>query len=188
MEKVQGHPKNLAWSGGPLHVECEHGVDLWNNGGKHIRENVVAIKAVLFKDEIYVMTPRIKRGVLATLWLMIRGRQGVELEAFPSVTAHALGDCEALQNAVDCYLDHLGNVWVLDSGIIETVESPRCTCPPKVVVINLALRKLTKRIKLTSMVEVTSQLQNIVVEYEIGGKIFVYVYCFYLVNIITEFY
>lgn len=55
---VGGHPKNVAWSGGPLHCECEHGVDFWAHGGKHIKDNVIAIKAVSFNDNIYIITPR----------------------------------------------------------------------------------------------------------------------------------
>ncbi|KPJ02794.1 Protein yellow [Papilio xuthus] len=167
--EIRGHPKNVAWSGGPLHCECEHGVDFWAHGGKYIKDNVIAIKAVSFNDNIYVITPRLKRGVQATVWQIIKGRHGVELDAFPSITDHALADCDAIQNAVDCHLDHLGNLWVLDSGIVDTIDNPRCTCPPKVVVINVVLKKVTKTIKLTSTVEPMSQLQNIVVEYTITG-------------------
>ncbi|CAH2037594.1 unnamed protein product, partial [Iphiclides podalirius] len=175
VRELQAHPKNLAWSGGPLHCECEHGVDLWTNAGKYVKDNVIAMKAVSFNDDIYLITPRLKRGVLATVWLIVRGRRGVELEPFPSVSAHALADCDALQNAVDCHLDHLGNLWILDTGIVETVESPRCTCPPKIVVFNVILKKMTKVVKLSSIVEATSQLQNIAVEYGIGGKVFAYI-------------
>ncbi|XP_068632006.1 uncharacterized protein [Battus philenor] len=215
INKLDAHPKNLAWSGGPLHCECEHGIDLWTHAGKYIKDNVIAIKAVSFNDDIYVITPRLKRGVLATLWRVIRGRKGVELEAFPSMSAHKQGDCDALQNAVDFHLDHLvereqivkamrayffsddvgavspkasftassvlssrsgrGNLWILDSGIVETMDYPRCTCPPKAMVINVILKKITKSIQLSSIVDATSQLQNIVVEYSIGGTAFVYI-------------
>lgn len=53
-----GCPKNLAWNGGPLHLQCEHGLDLWIRTGEYVKDNVIAIKAVTFKDEIYVITPR----------------------------------------------------------------------------------------------------------------------------------
>lgn len=52
------HPKNLAWNGGPLCLKCEHGVDLWSKTGKFVRDNVIAIKAVTYADNIYVITPR----------------------------------------------------------------------------------------------------------------------------------
>ncbi|XP_072931547.1 uncharacterized protein [Epargyreus clarus] len=172
---IDGHTNNLAWSGGPLHIECEHSAELWTKTGQYIRENVIATKAFSFKDDIYVITPRLKSGVLATVWLVVRGRRGVELQPFPNIATHTLADCAALQNAVDFQFDHLGNLWVLDIGIIETAQSPRCTCPPKIVVISSTLGKVTKHIELSSLTEPTSQLQNLVIEYGLGGKTYVYV-------------
>lgn len=48
-----------------------------------------------------------KRGVLATVWLVVRGSHGVELQPFPELRHHEVYDCSAIQNAVDFYLDHL---------------------------------------------------------------------------------
>ena len=48
-----------------------------------------------------------KQGVLATLWLIIRDKSGVELQPYPELRDHKLSDCNAIQNAVDFYLDHL---------------------------------------------------------------------------------
>ncbi|KAJ8728128.1 hypothetical protein PYW08_016513 [Mythimna loreyi] len=168
-----GHPKNLVWNGGPLHLQCESGSDLWMTN-RHVKENVIAVKTVPYQDEIYIITPRMKPGVLATLWLIIRTKNGVELQPYPELRDHKISDCNAIQNAVDFYLDHLGKLWVLDTGVIDTLANPRCTCPPKVVVINLLLGKLIKRIDISSLLEPTSLLQNIVVEYGIGGKTFIY--------------
>lgn len=53
-----GHPKNLAWNGGPLHLNCEHGVDLWSKSGLYVKQNVIAIKALTYKEDIFVITPR----------------------------------------------------------------------------------------------------------------------------------
>ncbi|KAI5651846.1 major royal jelly protein domain-containing protein [Phthorimaea operculella] len=167
-----GHPHNIAWSGGPLHLECEHSAFL-THSPKCVRENVIVTKAVTFKEKIYVISPRWKRGVLATVWLVVHGRRGVELQAFPSERDHRLEDCKAVQNAVDFYLDPFGNLWILDTGVVETLDRPRCTCPPKVVVINIPRRKVTRLVTLTA-VEPTSLLQNIVVEYE-WGKSFIYI-------------
>lgn len=48
-----------------------------------------------------------KHGVLATVWLIVRGPDGVELQAFPELRSHEIYDCSGIQNAVDAYLDHL---------------------------------------------------------------------------------
>ncbi|XP_035432240.1 uncharacterized protein LOC118264030 isoform X1 [Spodoptera frugiperda] len=169
-----GHnTKNLAWNGGPVNLQCEFGPDLWTNG--YVKENVIAVKALQFQDNIYVITPRMKQDVLATLWLIIRDKNGVELQPYPELRDHKLTDCNAIQNAVDFYLDHLGKLWILDTGVIDTLANPKCTCPPKVVVINLLFGKLVKRIDISSsLLEANSLLQTIVVEYDLGGNTFIY--------------
>ncbi|XP_030022184.2 uncharacterized protein LOC115441511 [Manduca sexta] len=167
-------PKNFAWNGGPSRLKCEHGSTFWMNNEPHLKDNVIAIKALMYMDDIYLLTPRMKHGVLSTVWLILR-EQRVELEPYPDLRSHNIGDCSAIQNAVDFYLDNLGNLWVLDTGIIDTLESPRCTCPPKVTVISILLGKITKRIDISVLAEPNSLLQNIVVEYGHVGKIFIYI-------------
>ncbi|XP_053607201.1 uncharacterized protein LOC128673414 [Plodia interpunctella] len=174
-EEGAGHPGNLVWSGGPVHMECEHSADYLTHSGQHVKDNVIAIKAVTYSDEVYVITPRFKRGVMATVWQVVRGRAGPELLAFPSLRPHTVGDCDAIQNAIDIHLDHIGILWILDSGTVESLESPRCTCPPKVVVVSILLRKVTRNIDLSSLTMSTSLLQSIVVEYELGAKPFIYI-------------
>ncbi|XP_026317825.1 major royal jelly protein 2-like [Hyposmocoma kahamanoa] len=169
-----GFPRNLAWTGGPVHTECEHSAKTLISSGQYIKDNVVATKAVTFNDDVYILTPRFKSGVLSTIWLIVRGRRCVELQPFPEQHSHSLGDCNQIQNAIDFYLDYLGNLWILDSGIVETSEHPRCTCRPKVVVLSILLKKFTKQIQLSGLVVQTSNLQNIVVEHAFGGP-FVYI-------------
>ncbi|KAI8435952.1 hypothetical protein MSG28_004118 [Choristoneura fumiferana] len=169
------HPQDLAWYGGPWHLGCEHGAHLLTNSGQYIKDNAIAIKAVSFNDEIYVITPRLKHGVLATVWRVVRERSGPELEPYPSLAAHAVGDCYGIQNAVDFHLDYLGNLWVLDSGVVDALDSPHCTCKPKVVVISTILRKITKRLDLSSLTDSSSLLQYVVSEYVFGGKPFIYI-------------
>lgn len=52
------HSNDLAWSGGPLHLECEHNAQPFTGSGQFVKENVIAIKAVSFREDIYVLTPR----------------------------------------------------------------------------------------------------------------------------------
>ncbi|KAM3964372.1 uncharacterized protein ACR2FA_001346 [Aphomia sociella] len=175
LEFVSSHPNNLAWNGGPVHSECEHGADFLTGSGQYIRDNVVVTKAVTYGDEIYVISPRFMRGVISSMWLLVRGRRGPELQAYPTLGHNKIGDCQGIQNSVDVHLDHLGNLWILDSGVIETLESPRCVCPPKVVIISTLLGKPTKHISLSSLADSSSLLQSIVVEYELGVKPYVYI-------------
>lgn len=48
-----------------------------------------------------------KHGVLATVWLLVRTKRGVELKPYPNLRDHKIADCGGIQNAVDIYLDHL---------------------------------------------------------------------------------
>ncbi|KAG7302683.1 hypothetical protein JYU34_012634 [Plutella xylostella] len=169
-----GH-RDMAWSGGPARLECDHAAEMFMLKGQHVKENVIAVKAIAYKDDVYVLTPRLKRGVLATIWLVVAASRGVELQPYPDLSSHAVGDCRKLQNAVDFYLDHFGNLWVLDSGIIETLGQPLCTCQPKVLVLSLLLHQTTRELDLAGLVQPASLLQGIVVEYGIDGKQFVYI-------------
>ncbi|XP_059047250.1 major royal jelly protein 5-like [Achroia grisella] len=175
LEIVLNHPNNLAWVGGPIHSECENGADFLIGSGQYIKEHVIVTKAVTFRDNIYVISPRFKHGILSTVWQLVAGRRGPELQAYPELSYNKIGDCNAIQNAVDEHLDHLGNLWILDTGVVEVLESPRCMCPPKVVVINTVLGKITKYMTLSSLTDLSVQLQSIVVEYELGLRPFVYI-------------
>lgn len=53
-----GFPRNLAWTGGPIHTECEHSAKILMTSGQYIRDNIVAVKAVMFNDDVYLLTPR----------------------------------------------------------------------------------------------------------------------------------
>ncbi|CAB3230098.1 unnamed protein product [Arctia plantaginis] len=172
---IDGHFRNLAWNGGPMHVQCEHGLDVWMKTGQYTKENVIATKAFIFQDEVYVITPRMKTGILATLWLIVQEKNGVELQPFPELRTHKQGDCSGIQNAVDFYLDHFSKLWILDSGVVDTLTAPKCTCPPKVIVVSMVLGKLVKIIDISSAWEPNSLLQNIVIEHTLAGKTFIYI-------------
>lgn len=55
---LSSYPKNLAWNGGPLHLQYEHGSEVLTKSKQHIKENVIAIKVISYMDEIYIITPR----------------------------------------------------------------------------------------------------------------------------------
>ncbi|XP_075973495.1 uncharacterized protein LOC142974831 isoform X2 [Anticarsia gemmatalis] len=116
-----------------------------------------------------------KPGVMATLWKIVQEKHRVELQPYPELRSHKMGDCSVIQNAVDFYLDHLSKLWILDSGTVDTLLTPQCTCPPKVVVLNMFFGKQVKTIDISSLSEPNSLLQNIAVEYTIVGKTFIYI-------------
>lgn len=89
-------------------------MQLWYLANRVFNRNSILLILFLFS--------RLKRGVLATVWQVIKGRNGVELDAFPSVTDHVLADCDAIQNAVDCHLDHLVSCYTITNFITSNLR------------------------------------------------------------------
>lgn len=66
------------------------------------------------------------------------------MSPFPSWSIQQEGSCSSLQSVVDLFLDPHGILWVLDNGIIDVLESPVNTCPPKIVAINARTGKVCR--------------------------------------------
>ena len=66
----------------------------------------------------------------------------LSLSAFPSWTLQEEGLCQSIQNAVDIFLDPQDILWILDTGIVSTLEEPIRKCPPKVVAISAKTGKV----------------------------------------------
>lgn len=64
-------------------------------------------------------------------------------------------------------------MWVLDVGIVHTLEQPIKRCPPKVVAINMKTGKVVKVIDLSELVEKSSILQYLTVDYDKEGRAYV---------------
>lgn len=71
-----------------------------------------------------------KTGILATLWLIVQEKNGVELQPFPELRMHKQGDCSGIQNAVDFYLDHFVSNFSLckDHTNIINAKVPQSIC------------------------------------------------------------
>lgn len=70
------------------------------------------------------------------------------------------------------FLTPQSKLWILDTGVVDSLTAPKCTCPPKVVVIGMILGRLVKTIDISSAWEPSSLLQNIIVEHTLAGKTF----------------
>jgi len=58
---------------------------------------------------------------------------------FPNLEKNVLNNQDAIINAVDIYMDQSGILWVLDTGIINTLEEKSKTeCSAKVLGIDYA--------------------------------------------------
>lgn len=64
-------------------------------------------------------------------------------------------------------------LWVLDVGIVNTLEQPVCRCSPKVMAIDVKSQKVVKVLDLSNLVLAESKLQYLTVDYDGAGGIFV---------------
>lgn len=162
--------QNLDWP-------CSISKSIYESSGRYIPRNVIATRVQIYKDEAIVAMPRYKSGVPFTLGVTsLRSKNcSPQISPFPCWPIQEEGNCEALQSAVDIVLDVQDILWVLDVGIVNTLEQPIRRCSPKVVAINVKSGKVVKVVDLGNLVSTNSRLQYLVVDYASDGQVFVYV-------------
>ncbi|CAH1116314.1 unnamed protein product [Phaedon cochleariae] len=167
----------IEWNGGHFDWPNDATKSIYKSSGRYCPKNIIATRAQIFKDDIFVALPRYKPGVpvtLARIGLKQRGCEPV-LQPFPCWASQEESDCNALISVVDMYLDENNILWVLDTGVVNSLECPIRRAPPKVVGINVLTGKKVKTLDLCGLVAQASRLQYVVVEYAPCGKPFVYV-------------
>ncbi|XP_076169818.1 L-dopachrome tautomerase yellow-g2 isoform X2 [Ptiloglossa arizonensis] len=168
---------DIKWTGGSFDWPCTATKHMFTNNGRYVSKNVLATRAVINNDDAIVTLPRYKSGVpvtLAKLSLTGSGCQATMLP-YPCWSAQEEGTCTALQNAVDLYLDPQNILWVLDTGVVDSLEEPVRKCPPKVMAFNVNTGKLVKTVDLDGLTSPSSRLQYVVADYSIDGRVFIYV-------------
>ncbi|KOC60604.1 Major royal jelly protein 1 [Habropoda laboriosa] len=170
-------PQPLVLSGLSLNWPCQSTKNIYETSGRYISRNVIATRAQIYKDEAILALPRYKPGVPFTLGVVSLKSQSCEpkITPFPCWAIQEEGNCQALQSAVDITLDMQGILWVLDVGIVNTLEQPVRRCPPKVVGINVKDGKVVKVIDLSTLVDISSRLQYMAVDYTQDGQVYVYI-------------
>lgn len=169
---------DLKWSGADFVWPCSTTKALLKNSGKLITKNNIATRGQIYRDNIFLALPRYKKGIPATL-VKTRLRTGacsVSYEPFPCWSLQEEGKCSALQSVVDIVIDGSDIIWVLDTGVVRTLEDdPVITCAPKVLAFNVRNGKLLKTITFDGLVSKSSRLQYLAVDYGVDGRAFVYV-------------
>jgi hypothetical protein len=168
---------NFMLNGDNLDWPCSSTKSIYTSSGRYISQHVIATRVQIYKDEAIVVTPRYKPGVPFTLGkLSLKSKNShPKITPFPCWSLQEEGNCQALQSAADIFLDVQDILWVLDVGIVNTLQQPIRRCPPKIVAINVKTGKVVKTIDLSELVSSVSRLQYIVVDYDKEGQGFVYV-------------
>lgn len=171
------HPY-IQWTGIDFVFPCSTTKALLKSSGKFITKNNIATRAQIYRDTTFFALPRYKKGIPATLvkTKLKRGACSVSFEPFPCWSMQEESKCSALQSVVDLVLDGTDILWVLDTGVIHTLEDePLQTCPPKVMAFNVKNGKLIKTITFDGLINKSSRLQYLAVDYGRDGRAFVYV-------------
>lgn len=167
----------VEWIGGSFVWPCSQTKSLYKSSGKYISKNVIATRAQIIGDDVYVALPRYKSGVPATLakTSFKKGSCQAKLTPFPCWSMQEEGNCQSLQSVVDIVADRNNILWALDVGVTNTLETPIRRCPPKVVAISTKTGKVLKTISLEKLVTPTSRLQYLAVDYQSENHCYVYV-------------
>lgn len=167
----------IEWTGGSFEWPCASTKSLYKSSGKYISKNVIATRAQIVDDTVFVALPRYKHGVPATLakTTFKKGTCQSTLTPFPCWSMQEEGNCQSLQSVVDIVVDRNDILWALDVGVVNTLETPIRKCPPKVVAISTKTGKVLKTISLEKLVAQTSRLQYLVVDYVSENRCFVYI-------------
>ncbi|XP_033222688.1 major royal jelly protein 4-like [Belonocnema kinseyi] len=118
--------------------------EIYETSGRYIPRNIIVTRTQIYKDQAIVAMPRYKSGVPFTLGLVSLRTKGCEskIDPFPYWKVNEEENCDALQSAVDIVLDAQEILWVLDVGVINTLEQPIQKCSPKVVAIDVKTGKV----------------------------------------------
>lgn len=91
---------NIGWP-------CESTQSIYTNTGRYIPKSIIATRCQIYKNTAFVALPRYKCGVPFTLGTICLKKSPcwATIEPWPCWSMQEEGNCEALQNVVDLYLD-----------------------------------------------------------------------------------
>lgn len=133
-------PTAYVLSGQQAQFPCASTKNVYADTGRYVAKNVIATRVQVWGDRAFVLTPRFKTGVpftVSTTRLKCQDKCRPALTAYPCFQLHQEGDPNAIQNAVDFYLDHKGYLWVLDIGVTNTMQQPVRRSQPRIFVIDV---------------------------------------------------
>nr|ADX87355.1 yellow-e [Heliconius numata] len=135
-------------------------------------ENTVPTGLEIGWDRIYLGIPRLRAGVPATLaWIPRSLPPGVSpvLQAYPDWSWHTAGrgdiNCTGLISVYRVRADRCNRLWVLDAGVITSLDDFRRVCPPKILIFDMATDRLVRSVYFPrELLRPSSLLTNIVLD------------------------
>ncbi|XP_063618525.1 protein yellow [Cydia splendana] len=135
-------------------------------------ENTVATGLEIGWDRIYLGIPRLRAGVPATLaWIPRSLPSGVSpvLQAYPDWSWHTAGrgdiNCTGLVSVYRIRADRCNRLWVLDAGVVTSLDDFRRVCPPKILIFDMATDRLVRSVYFPrELLRPSSLLTNLVLD------------------------
>ena len=147
----------------------------------YIQRNNVVSGVRIYKDRIYLSTPRWLNGVPVALNSIPANSVDINaspiLEPFPNWDMQRIGDCRSFQFVQTMEVDPQGRMWIIDSGRISLITlKPKALCPPKLIILDLN-NGGSMLLNYTFPADVadpkTTYLDDIVVDHEDGGYAYI---------------
>ncbi|XP_044759116.1 major royal jelly protein 1-like [Coccinella septempunctata] len=150
-------------------------------------ENTVFTGLEITRDRYFLAMPRLRSGVPATLATIPRNTppgSSPILQAYPDWSFHSAGtgnvsSCSELVSVYRIRQDSCDRLWVLDSGVMTSLEDFRPVCPPKIMIFDLRTDRVVRTVVFPRQVlRPNSLLTNLVIDESLQGacdKAFVYI-------------
>ncbi|XP_076169514.1 protein yellow [Ptiloglossa arizonensis] len=115
-------------------------------------ENVVPTGITIGDDKIFISVPRLRDGVPSTFNYITKNQSfeiSPQLRPYPSWDWHLAGrgemNCSQMISVYRSQIDRCNRIWVLDSGILTSIDDFRPICPPKLLIFDLLTHQLVRR-------------------------------------------
>ncbi|XP_030751655.1 protein yellow [Sitophilus oryzae] len=152
-------------------------------------ENTLFTGLEVTPDRIFIAQPRLRTGIPATLATIPRNTppgSSPEPQPYPDWSYHGAGlglendtTCAGLVSVYRMRVDSCNRLWVLDAGVITSIDDFQRICNPKIMVFDLKTDQVVRRIDFPRRVlRPSSLLANLIVDETVQGTCdaaFVYV-------------
>lgn len=143
-------------------------------------ENTVFTGLEMTADRIFISMPRLRAGIPATLATIPRhtpSGSSPKPQPYPDWSYHGAGlgldnatVCAGLVSVYRTRLDSCGRLWVLDSGIMTSIDDFQRICNPKLVVFDLKTDQPIRRVEFPrEVLRPQTLLANLIIDESIQG-------------------
>ncbi|XP_026476913.1 protein yellow-like [Ctenocephalides felis] len=136
-------------------------------------ENTVPTGLEVGWNRLFVATPRLRLGVGATLSTFPRNTppgSSPVLQAYPDWSFHGaardeFGNCTGLVSVYRIRLDSCNRLWVVDSGVTNSLDDFQRMCPPKILIFDTATDTVIRSVVFPrEVLRPSSLLTNIILD------------------------